>query len=195
MFIRLFGNVQQGFGADLAGPVEDQVLEPAGKFLVTGAAAPGLVDTILRLDVNRDADGVGTQLAVDDKDRKLDALVRIVGKRIPVGNDGAAERVDIRDRQQRDYFKRRAPENGIHRNAAIIILVEITQIAEFESAGLAGQEGDRLLFLLRRGRAEVRTAGDKQACEDESCYSHVRGPKKKGGPVSRPSDSTLTNFY
>ena len=69
--MRLFGDVRQGFGADLAGPVEDQIFQPTGKGLVTDTVAPGSVHTGACLNMDGHPNSIGTQLAANDKDCQL----------------------------------------------------------------------------------------------------------------------------
>src|ERR1700749_685714 len=44
---------------------------------------------------------IGAQIETEDENVKLEALVRTVGRAVPLGNDGPAERIGRRERHER----------------------------------------------------------------------------------------------
>src|SRR6185437_3569724 len=86
---------------NLARPGEDGVFEIDRRVLIDRRVDP-VAFTVARLAEDAATHAVGAQLAVEDEDVDLKALVRRLRRAEPVGDDDAAERIGRSQRHERN---------------------------------------------------------------------------------------------
>src|SRR5215472_18178237 len=91
------------------------------------------------------AHAIRPEIAAEDENVKLEALLRAVRRAVPIGDDGAAEGIRRSERHERHGVERGMPEEAVDCDAAA---------ATCRRAGLAGRE-DRIEKAARG--AAIRT--------------------------------------
>src|SRR5690242_8814441 len=107
--------------AHLAGAGQDRILDLAAHVVGHARVLPRAA--LLRLFEDLDLHRVGAELLVEDEDIELVALAGRFGRRVPVGQDDAAERIGAGQRHERDRIERGAPQEAIDADAGIVLLV------------------------------------------------------------------------
>lgn len=139
-------------GADpqLAGAGEDGVLEIGHGLLVGGDRDP-LVGSVQALVKQRDANTVGTQLAIENIDIGLEAVFRCFRRHIPVGDDDTTEGIGRTQRHERQRVQRGPPQEAVnpdrrtHRPAPVRFAEKKDAVIP-EQASIDGLTGSIQLF-------------------------------------------------
>src|ERR1700691_1930261 len=96
----------------LACACQDRILETYRRVGGDGRVRPGSTGT--RLPEYRNLQSVGAQPAIENVDRDFQALIGVVGCRIPVRDDDAPKGIGGRQRHERQRVERGMPEIGVH---------------------------------------------------------------------------------
>src|SRR6185437_13859339 len=88
--------VGRGRETNLPGARQDGVFEVAAGLGVDRRVDP-LAAAVAGLAEHGDAHAVGAQLTIEDEDIDLETLVGRAARAVPIGDDGAAERIGIND--------------------------------------------------------------------------------------------------
>ena len=90
---RLIGNFGKRFGTELACACQDKVFNLPRQRLIADSLSPTVIHTLFHMHTY--ADVVRTQFTANNKNCQFDAFIWPVSQRIPFGDNGAAERIDI----------------------------------------------------------------------------------------------------
>ena len=90
---------------------QDDVLEPLHGRGLDRRVDPGAA--LQHLAAGGDAQRVGAQVLVEDRDRDLDPLARVRGIGVPVGHDHPAGAVGLEQRHERQRLEAGAPQVGV----------------------------------------------------------------------------------
>src|SRR5215813_12289160 len=127
-----------------SGPAGDAQLPGAGKDRVLDVDIGARIDLGVdpaaalgrrRLLEHRDPHAVGPEIAVEDGDLHLHALVGRLGWRVPVGDDHAAEWIGRSQRNEIDGVERGPPQVGIHRHPRAVVLLLVVRLGAEQATG------------------------------------------------------------
>src|SRR5690606_31512444 len=169
----------------LAGPREDGVLDVRLGPRLDRGVHPVAGARIEQLAEDRRAHAVGAQVAAEDVDVDLEALVGRLRRRIPVSDDHAAEGVGRGQRHEGNRVERGAPQIGVDADTTVTAGAgpPFFLAADADAAAAAKQRAAGFFVLLSSlvailGFAAQAAAGHGQR-QCQGC------PPPDGGPLAR----------